>query len=254
MKSIDIRFPEDIMSQSSILPPGGFPALAKLVPVNLSERAYFRIKKMISDYRFSPGSRLNVEQLARDLGTSRTPVWEAVRRLEQEGLVKNIPNRGVFLVELTRQAAIELYTVREVLEGMAARLAVQRISDKALEKMERLLRAQEKIVSEEDLVAYSKSDFEFHACIYAACGNAILREMLESIKQKVRPIAMQITPILTELFHDHEMIVRALRLRDPLLAEVVFREHNQRVLKQLNAEDLNSRIRNTNTPPKRRKP
>ena len=228
--------------------------MAKLVPVNLSERSYYRIKKMISDYRFSPGSRLNVEQLARDLGTSRTPVWEAVRRLEQEGLVKNIPNRGVFLVELTRKAAIELYTVREVLEGMAARLAVQRISDKALEKMERLLRAQEKIVAEEDLVAYSKSDFEFHACIYAACGNAILHEMLESIRQKVRPIAMQITPILTELFHDHDMIVRALRLRDPLLAEVAFREHNQRVLKQLNAEDINGRIRDTNIPPKRRKP
>ena len=228
--------------------------MAKLVPVNLSERAYFRIKKMISDYRFSPGSRLNVEQLARDLGTSRTPVWEAVRRLEQEGLVKNIPNRGVFLVELTRKAAIELYTVREVLEGMAARLAVQRISDKALEKMERLLRAQEKIVSEEDLVAYSKSDFEFHACIYAACANAILREMLESIKHKARPIAMQITPILTELFHDNEMIVHALRLRDPLLAELAFREHNQRVLKQLKEEDLDGRIRDTNIPPKRRKP
>ena len=227
--------------------------MAKLIPVKLSERAYIQIKKMISDYRFSPGSRLNVEQLARDLGTSRTPIWEAVRRLEQEGLVKNIPNRGVFLVELTREAAIELYTVREVLEGMAARLAVQRISDKTLEKMERLLRAQEKIVSDEDLVAYSKSDFDFHACIYAACGNAILREMLESIKEKLRPIEMRITPILTELFHDHEMILHALRLRDPLLAEVAFREHNQRVLRQLNAEGLGGRIRDTNIPPKRRK-
>jgi len=228
--------------------------MAKLVPVSLSERAYLRIKKMISDYRFSPGSRLNVEHLARDLGTSRTPVWEAVRRLEQEGLAKNIPNRGVFLVELTREAAIELYTVREVLEGMAARLAVQRISDKTLEKMERLLRAQERIVAEEDLVAYSKSDFDFHACIYAACGNAILREMLESIKEKVRPIAMQITPILKELFNDHHTIVRALRLRDPLLAEMAFREHNQRVLKRLNAEELDVRTRHIDTPPKGRKP
>ena len=228
--------------------------MAKLVPVNLSERAYVRIKKMISVYRFSPGSRLNVEQLARGLGTSRTPVWEAVRRLEQEGLVKNVTNRGVFLVELTRETAIDLYTVREVLEGMAARLSVRRISDKALEKMERLLRAQEKIVAEEDLVAYSNSDFEFHACIYAACGNAILREMLESIKEKARPIAMRITPILTDLFNDHQMIVRALRRRDPLLAEVAFREHNQRVLKQLRAEVLDGLIRDTNIPPKRRKP
>lgn len=228
--------------------------MAKLVPVNLSERAYVRIKKMISDYRFSPGSRLNVEQLARDLGTSRTPIWEAVRRLEQEGLAKNIPNRGVFLVELTREAAIELYTVREVLEGMAARLAVQRISDKALEKMEQMLQAQEKIVAQEDLVAYSKSDFDFHACIYAACGNTILREMLESIKEKVRPFELRITPILSELFNDHQTIVRALRLRDPLLAEMAFREHNQRILNQLRAEDLDSRIRLTNIPQKGRKP
>jgi len=228
--------------------------LAKLVPVNLSERAYVKIKKMISDYRFSPGSRLNVEQLARDLGTSRTPIWEAVRRLEQEGLAKNIPNRGVFLVKLTREAAIELYTVREALEGMAARLAVQRISEKGLEKMEKLLREQERIVAEEDLVAYSKSDFDFHACIYAACGNAILREMLESIKEKARPFEMRITPILTELFNDHQMIVRALRLRDPLLAEEAFREHNQRMLNQLHAEDLDGRIRHTHTPTKGRKP
>jgi len=228
--------------------------LAKLVSVNLSERAYVKIKKMISDYRFSPGSRLNVEQLARDLGTSRTPIWEAVRRLEQEGLAKNIPNRGVFLVKLTREAAIELYTVREALEGMAARLAVKRISEKALEKMEKLLREQERIVAEEDLVAYSKSDFDFHACIYAACGNAILREMLESIKEKARPFEMRITPILTELFNDHQMIVRALRLRDPLLAEEAFREHNQRMLNQLHAEDLDGRIRHTHTAKKGRKP
>jgi DNA-binding GntR family transcriptional regulator len=216
--------------------------MAKLVSVNLSERAYFQIKKMISDYRFSPGSRLNVEQLARDLGTSRTPIWEAVRRLEQEGLAKNTPNRGVFLVELTREATIELYAVREVLEGMAARLAVRRISDKVLEKMERLVQEQAKFVAAEDPVAYSKSNLEFHDCIYAACGNAILREMLESIKEKVRPVAMRISPILTDLLHDHQRIVRTLRQRDPLLAEAAFREHNQRVLNQLKGEDFDRRI------------
>jgi DNA-binding GntR family transcriptional regulator len=137
---------------------------------------------------------------------------------------------------------------------MAARLAVQRISEKALEKMEKLLLDQEKIVAEGDLVSYSKSDFDFHACIYATCGNAILREMLESIKEKARPFEMRITPILTELFNDHQMIVRALRLRDPLLAEAAFREHNQRMLNQLHADDLDGRIRHTHTPSKGRKP
>jgi DNA-binding GntR family transcriptional regulator len=209
---------------------------------------------MITEYRFSPGSRLNVEQLARDLGTSRTPVWEAIRRLGQEGLVRNVPNRGVFLVELTPRAAIDLYTVREVLEGMAARLSVEGISERTLDKMERLLLEQEKIVAEEDLVSYSRSDFEFHACIYAACGNTILREMLESIKQKARPIAMQITPILTELLQDHREILHALRMHDPLLAETAFREHNRRVLELLMLEERKWNLGKINQPPRRRSP
>jgi DNA-binding GntR family transcriptional regulator len=229
-------------------------SMGKIVPVNLSERAYARIKKMITEYRFSPGSRLNVEQLARDLGTSRTPVWEAIRRLGQEGLVRNVPNRGVFLVELTPRAAIDLYTVREVLEGMAARLSVEGISERTLDKMERLLLEQEKIVAEEDLVSYSRSDFEFHACIYAACGNTILREMLESIKQKARPIAMQITPILTELLQDHREILHALRMHDPLLAETAFREHNRRVLELLMLEERKWNLGKINQPPRRRSP
>jgi DNA-binding FadR family transcriptional regulator len=78
--------------------------------------------------------------------------------------------------------------------------------------------------------------------------------MLENIKEKARPFEMRITPILTELLRDHQMIVRALRLRDPLLAEVAFREHNQRVLKRLNAKDLDGRVRDTGIPPKGRKP
>jgi DNA-binding GntR family transcriptional regulator len=227
--------------------------MGKLVPVSLSERAYVKIKKMISDYRFFPGSRLNVEQLARDLGTSRTPIWEAIRRLEQEGLVRNVPNRGVFLVELTPEAAVDLYTVREVLEGMAARLSVQGITDKALGKLEKLLAEQEEIVAREDLVSYSQSDFEFHACIYAACGNDILREMLESIKQKARPIAMRITPILPALLHDHREIVHALRVRDPMLAETAFRDHNRRVLALLRTREPDARSANTINPARRRK-
>jgi DNA-binding GntR family transcriptional regulator len=188
---------------------------------------------MIAEHRFVPGSRLNVEELARELGASRTPIWEAVRKLEQEGLLCSIPNRGVFLVELTRKAAVELYTVREVLEGLAAGLAVSRITEKTLEKMESSLRKQEVIVKQQDLIAYSREDFHFHALIYAACENAFLQEILEGIKNKSRPIGMQITPILSELLDDHRKIVAALRQRNVQRAETAFREHNRRVLKLL---------------------
>lgn len=208
-------------------------ATRKLVNINLSAAAYARIKAMIAEHRFVPGSRLNVEELTRKLGASRTPIWEAVRKLEQEGLLRSIPNRGVFLVELSNTEAVELYTVREVLEGMAARLAVSRISDKTLDKMDASLRKQQTIARQQDLVAYSREDFYFHALVYAASGNNFLQEILEGIKNKARPIGMQITPILPGLLHDHRDIVAALRARDALRAETAFRKHNQRVLKLL---------------------
>jgi DNA-binding GntR family transcriptional regulator len=188
---------------------------------------------MIAEHRFVPGSRLNVEELTRKLGASRTPVWEAVRKLEQEGLLRSIPHRGVFLVELTRKEAMDLYTVRELLEGMAAGLAVARITDKVLDKMEKSLQRQVSMVAQCDLVAYSREDFHFHALVYAASGNAFLQDILEGIKHKARPIGMQITPILSELLHDHRNIVAALRARDALRAETAFREHNRRVVKLL---------------------
>jgi DNA-binding GntR family transcriptional regulator len=185
---------------------------------------------MIAEHRFLSGSRLNVEELARKLGASRTPIWEAVRKLEQEGLLRSIPNRGVFLMELTPKAAIELYTVRVVLEGMAAKLAISRITEQTLAKMEQSLERQAAIVNKADLLAYSREDFYFHKLIYTASGNAFLQEILEGIEHKARPIGMQITPILSELLNDHRNLVSALRARDATRAEMTFREHHERML------------------------
>jgi len=91
----------------------------------LSNKVYAAIKEMVANHRFQPGARLNVEKISKELEVSRTPVWEAVRRLQQEGLLQNIPYRGVFMVEMTLERALELYQVREALEGLAARLAAQ---------------------------------------------------------------------------------------------------------------------------------
>jgi len=75
---------------------------------NLHEQVYDVLKEMIADQRFNPGGSINVEQLTRELGVSRTPVWEAVRRLEQEGIVVHTPYKGIRVRELTRKTAIEL--------------------------------------------------------------------------------------------------------------------------------------------------
>ena len=118
--------------------------MAKLQREKLSNQIYAVLKEMIADHRFLPGARLNIESIARELDVSRTPVWEAVRRLEQEGLVEDIHNRGVFMSYLTAEKALDLYAVREVLEGMAARLAAGRIDDGSSKKCPNASKSREK--------------------------------------------------------------------------------------------------------------
>lgn len=211
--------------------------LDRRVPVPKKERlsnlAYQAIKEMMAEHRFLPGARINVEKLTRELGVSRTPVWEAVMRLEQEGLLRNEPNRGVFMIELTLPDTMHLYQVREVLESLAARLAAGRMDDAAIAAMASNLQLQAKAVEELDLMAYSSLDYEFHALLYGACGNAYLQEALEVIKNKMRPLALRLEPLLPRLYSDHLRLFDALKARDPKASEVAFRAHNRCVLKHI---------------------
>jgi DNA-binding GntR family transcriptional regulator len=156
-----------------------------------------------------------------------------VGRLEQEGLIKNIPNRGVFMDELTPQQALQLYEVRELLEGMAARLAAGNISPQGIRRMERNLESQKQVVEESDLVGYSQLDFEFHASVYEACGNPYLQELLETIKNKMRPLTNHLVAILPDLHEDHAKLLEALKAGDPEMAEAAFRGHNQLMRKHI---------------------
>jgi DNA-binding GntR family transcriptional regulator len=213
--------------------------VAKLQREKLSNQIYAVLKEMIADHRFQPGARLNIESIARELDVSRTPVWEAVRRLEQEGLVENIPNRGVFMSSLTAEQALDLYAVREVLEGMAARLAATRIDDLALKKMSECIQRQREVIENQDLIAYSKLDFEFHATVYDACGNEWLKELLETIKTKMRPLTLHMQPDFLKLIDHHAALIQALRERYPEKAEQAFRRHNQYMMAQIR-EDVDA--------------
>lgn len=192
----------------------------------LSSQVYRALKEMIANYRFSPGSRLNVEELSKELGVSRTPIWEAIRRLEQEGLVNKIPNRGVFMAEMTLHMAFQLYQVREVLEGLAGKLAVENIDAKKLKKMEKCLEDLGKVIEQEDTIGYSKLDFTFHALIYEASGNPFLQEILESIKNKMRPLVPLNKALLDRGYREHKKVLEALRSKDPKKAEKALHQHN----------------------------
>ncbi len=202
----------------------------------LSSKVYTAIKEMISNHRFQPGARLNVEKISKELEVSRTPVWEAVRRLQQEGLLENIPYRGVFMVEMTLERALELYQVREALEGLAARLAALNATEKIIEKMGETLESQMRVIEKGDLLGYSRTDFDFHSLIHKMCHNSALQEMLESLKAKMQPITMEVRPILPKLYEDHVEIIEAIRSRDPEKSERILRRHNRAVQIQIQKE------------------
>ncbi len=202
----------------------------RVVRTNLNTQVYDILKEMIADQRFTPGSSLNVEKLTQELGVSRTPIWEAIRRLEQEGIVVHTPHKGVRLVELTRQRALELYEVRETMEAMAARLGAERATPEIIARMGKILAEQTLIVNREDDVAYSRSDYDFHILIYKSCGNELLTEILEGLRYKALPLAFKLSPHYTEFLAFHKDILAAFRKHESKAAQKAMQRHNRRML------------------------
>lgn len=98
----------------------------ELARLTLKEQAEKALREMIASYRFTPGKWINVERLAKDLGVSRTPVWQALKNMESEGFVKHVPKRGIRMAQMTLEMAHDLYTVRGSLEGLAAHLTAEK--------------------------------------------------------------------------------------------------------------------------------
>jgi DNA-binding GntR family transcriptional regulator len=204
----------------------------------LKEQAYRALREMIVSHRFSAGGRINVEQLSKEMEVSRTPVWQALKDLETEGLVFHEPNRGIRMAQMTPRMAVDLYQVRGGLEALAASLAAELAGKECCERLERSLKAQVPIVKTGDLLAYSKEDLLFHSLIYEACGNWLLKELLENIKYRSRPLVIDLAPILPDLLEDHRQVVAAIKRRAREQAGEIMRRHNGR-MRDFLAQSLN---------------
>ena len=205
----------------------------KLERLTLKKQADKALREMISSHRFMPGKWINVESLAKELAVSRTPVWQALKDLEKEGLVAHEHGKGIRMVQMTLEMAWDLYAVRGVLEGMAAGLTTETITRGALKRMASILNKQARTVHDRDLKEYSKLDFDFHAIIYESCGNWLLRELLENTKRRSRPFVCNITPVLKPLYQDHKDVVEAFRAKDEAAARKIMKTHNMRMQDQI---------------------
>lgn len=209
----------------------------RLTRLTLKDQAKEAIREFITRSRFTPGRKINVGFLAKELGVSRTPICQALIELEEEGLVKHSPNQGYFMSDMTTEMAVDLYVVREYLEALAVELAVSNMPEATIVQMRDKALSQKNFVESGDLLNYSQSTFEFHDLVYESCGNWALAEVLSLLRERTRPINVDITPILEDLYQDHLELIEALEKRDAALARAVSSRHTTRVRELILSSD-----------------
>ena len=198
---------------------------------SLKERIYDSLKQAITSMNIyaQPGEpRLDERRLAEDLGVSRTPLREAIARLEQEGFVRTVPRKGVFVVRKTKQDILEMITVWAALESMAARLITLYASDQELSSLRRLFATFRDNQLQANIDEYSEANIRFHQAILRMSHCELLNGMTENLFIHMRSIRMRTISEddrASRSIIDHMNIIEALEQRDTELAERLVRQH-----------------------------
>jgi DNA-binding GntR family transcriptional regulator len=197
----------------------------------LSEHVFRRIQAAIVCGEIAPGSKISEPELARSYGISRGTLREAIHRLEGQRLLVRVPHVGARVVQLSHAELIELYEIRESLEGMACRLAAARMSLEEIGELRRVLDTHERDVAFQAGVGYyqQEGDFDFHYRIIQGSGNRTLSQLLcGDLYQLVRMYRIQFSTMPNrprQAFAEHHRILDAIAERDGELAELLMRRH-----------------------------
>ncbi|MHB1406021.1 MAG: GntR family transcriptional regulator [Desulfitobacteriaceae bacterium] len=204
----------------------------RLVPVTLDsykplrEIVFEAMREAIIGGVLKPSERLMEIQLAEEMGVSRTPVREAIRKLELEGFVVMIPRKGAYVAGVSHKDVADVFEIRAALEGLAAGLAAERITDDEIEQMERVLLYKEG--EERDLELIVKSDTDFHALVYKASRNQRLVQILENLREQIqrfRATSLAVPGRVRDAIEEHRAIVEALANHDVEKAQELANSH-----------------------------
>jgi DNA-binding GntR family transcriptional regulator len=201
----------------------------------LRDQIYDILKKSIVLREIQPGDKINEEDLARTLHVSRTPVRESLLRLEHEGIVRILPRRGAFVASVSEAKTVEIFQVREVLEGLVARLATENLSNERLHRLRTCLKHANSIQNDEDrLLKYTPADIEFHALLLEACNNDLLKSLMQIVNAHLQMVRLR-TVLLPgrpeKTVSEHHKIFEAMEKKDARSAEKLMRKHVKSVRK-----------------------
>jgi DNA-binding GntR family transcriptional regulator len=202
-----------------------------------SEWAYSQIKERILENIYEPGYQALEQEIAEDLGVSRTPMREALIRLSQDGLVELIPRRGFRVVPVVAADMKEIYDVLTSLESMAAELLAQRgPSEAELAEMEQATDDMEAALEVDDLEAWAAADERYHKSLIELCGNQRLAALASTVRdqgRRARMVTLRLRPKPTASTQEHRDVLDAIRKRDANLAREMHYQHRRRASVEL---------------------
>lgn len=206
---------------------------------SLGGRVFQKLREDILKGRYKQRDELREATIGKELGVSRTPVREALRQLELEGLVMIVPNKGAYVTGISQKDIWDIYQMRKYLEGMCARWAVDHITEEQLDELEETILLSEfqvKKASGFNLEQMTGLDGRFHTILYEASGSRMLSHVLTDFHkyvQAARKSSIDAKDRAEKSIEEHKAILRAIRDRDAELAEQLAKEHIVHVMQNL---------------------
>lgn len=203
---------------------------------SLQAKVYDHLKQAILAGEIQPGERLLETRLAESLGVSRIPVREAIRTLAREGLIVVFPRRGVYASTLSPTDIDEVYRVRAVLEGLAARLAAEQRGGGQLERLDAVLAQMRQQVERDDSDGLFATGRDFHAAVLDAAGSrqlAMLMDLMRGQVERVRLVRMRVARRTHDVYREYEAIRDAIAAGDGDRAEAEMRAHVEKPRREL---------------------
>lgn len=200
----------------------------------LTLKAYHQLKRRIIDLRFRPGEILMVQSLAKELGISRTPVREALVRLQQEGFVEEAEGKKFKVSEITLKSILELHEIRELMEGHAVKRVAKNRTRAQVDELRELTKRMEQALGVRDPDLFFEADLEFHAKLIRFCGNRALQDLAVQLTEKiqrVRFLTLYVHRRLEETIDEHSKILDGIEAQDPRSAQKALNTHLQNVKK-----------------------
>jgi DNA-binding GntR family transcriptional regulator len=197
----------------------------------LREQVYNGIKDAIINGELQPGQRLIEEKLAEDMNTSRTPVREAIQKLEKEGLIYRLPRGGFAVKGISEEEVEEVFGLRGVLEGYAGYLATTSVKEEELKALQDIIKLEEASMKNMNTDEFIRLDSEFHDVLYRAAKNTRLYSLLNDLRDymyRYRVIILRYQRKPQLAINDHKEMLAALKARNARQVEKLVRKHMTR--------------------------